>query len=102
MVRARPGCLSALGVSHSKSVLYGAFVWARRAPKCRFLARTVAKFAPMRDAINRTGRPILLMCESFLWNVDPEMRELCNLQVRKTTLGQLQPVIAVFPHERTG
>eukprot|EP01052_Picozoa_sp_SAG31_P003897 SAG31_NODE_154_length_22184_cov_25.917142_19_plen_529_part_00 len=40
----------------------------------------VAKFAPMRDAINRTGRPILMACESFLWDVDPEMKELCNLQ----------------------
>jgi hypothetical protein len=30
-VRARPGRLSALSVSHSKSLLYGAFVWARRA-----------------------------------------------------------------------
>ena len=30
-VRARPGRLSGLSVSHSKSVLYGAFVWARRA-----------------------------------------------------------------------
>jgi hypothetical protein len=41
-VRARPGRLSALHVSHSKSVLYGVFVWARRAlssQKRRFLAR---------------------------------------------------------------
>jgi hypothetical protein len=30
-VRARPGRLSALSVSHSKSGLYGAFVWGRRA-----------------------------------------------------------------------
>ena len=30
-VRARPGRLSALSVSRSKSVLHGAFVWARRA-----------------------------------------------------------------------
>jgi hypothetical protein len=30
-VRARPGRLSALSISHSKSGLYGAFVWARRA-----------------------------------------------------------------------
>ena len=39
-----PGRLSALTVFHSKSVLYGAFVWARRAlnsPKRRFLARKV-------------------------------------------------------------
>ena len=27
-----------------------------------------------------TGRPVLLMCEAFLWDVDPEMPELCNLQ----------------------
>ena len=31
MVRALPGRLSALSVSHSKAGLYGAFVWARRA-----------------------------------------------------------------------
>ena len=30
-VRARPGRLSALSVLHRKSVLYGAFVWARLA-----------------------------------------------------------------------
>jgi hypothetical protein len=30
-VRARPGRLSALSVSHSKSVLFGAFVWVRGA-----------------------------------------------------------------------
>ena len=30
-VRAQPGRLSALSVSHSKSVLYGVFLWARRA-----------------------------------------------------------------------
>jgi hypothetical protein len=31
-VRARPGRLSGLRVSHSESVLYGGFIWARRAP----------------------------------------------------------------------
>ena len=39
----RPGRLSALSVSHSKPVFYGAFVWARRAlnsQKWRLLART--------------------------------------------------------------
>jgi hypothetical protein len=43
-VRARPGRLSALGVSHSKLVFYGAFVWVRRAlngRKQRCLARAV-------------------------------------------------------------
>ena len=30
-VRASPGCLSALGFSHSKSILYGGSVWAGRA-----------------------------------------------------------------------
>ena len=46
IVRARPGRLSALRVFKSKSVLYGAFVWARRAlnsPFWRFSARAVAK-----------------------------------------------------------
>jgi hypothetical protein len=41
-VRARPGRLSGLSVSHSKSVLYGVFVWARRvlnSPKRWFPAR---------------------------------------------------------------
>ena len=54
---------------------------------------SVAKMAPMRDAINRTGRPILMMCESFLWNVDPEMRELwsvCHL-LRILTTKCLHP-----------
>jgi hypothetical protein len=43
-VRARPGRLSALCVFHSKSVLYGGFVWARRALNRRklwFPARAV-------------------------------------------------------------
>jgi hypothetical protein len=45
-VRAHPGRLSALRVSHSKSVLYGVFVWARRAltsQKRRFPARAGEK-----------------------------------------------------------
>ena len=45
-VRARPGQLSALSVSHSESVLYGAFLWARgvlNGPKRRFPARAVFK-----------------------------------------------------------
>ena len=44
-VRAPSGRLSALSVSHSKSVLYGGFVWARRAlnsPKRRFPTRAGA------------------------------------------------------------
>ena len=43
-VRALPGRLSDLSVSHSKSILYGALVWARRAlnrPKRRFPVRAV-------------------------------------------------------------
>jgi hypothetical protein len=42
-VRARPGRLGGLRISHSKSVLYGAFVWACRAlnsQKRRFRTRT--------------------------------------------------------------
>jgi hypothetical protein len=45
-VRARPGRLSTLSVSHSKSFFYGAFAWARRAlnsPKRRFPARAVQR-----------------------------------------------------------
>jgi hypothetical protein len=48
-VRARPGRLSALSVFHSKSVLYGDFVWARRAlnrKKWRFRARAVGGNGP--------------------------------------------------------
>ena len=44
-VRAHPGRLRALSVSHRESGLYGAFVWARRAlngPKRRFPATAVA------------------------------------------------------------
>jgi hypothetical protein len=43
-VRARPGRLSTHSVSHSKSSLYGEFVWARRvlnSQKRRFSARAV-------------------------------------------------------------
>jgi hypothetical protein len=45
-VRALPGCLSALSVSHRKSVLYGAFVLVCRelnGPKRRFPARVEPK-----------------------------------------------------------
>ena len=35
-VRARPGRLSALTITHSESVWCGAFVWARTEPKRRF------------------------------------------------------------------
>jgi DNA topoisomerase-3 len=45
-VRARPARLSALSVSHNKSVLYSAFAWARRAlnsQKRRFPARAVGE-----------------------------------------------------------
>ena len=45
-VRACPGRLSALSVSHSKSVLYGGFVWAcisLNDQKWRFPARAVRK-----------------------------------------------------------
>jgi hypothetical protein len=57
-VRALPGRLSALGVFHSKSPLYGAFVWARRAlisPKRRFpagqwMSPFVNKFAATKNS----------------------------------------------------
>jgi hypothetical protein len=51
-VRVRPGRLSALSVSHSKSALYGAFVWTRRAlnrQKRRFPARAGAAAVLRRD-----------------------------------------------------
>ena len=50
-VRARPGRLSALSVSHSKSILYGAFVWA-----CRALNSSKRRF-PARAVRPRLGRP---------------------------------------------
>ena len=63
----RPGRLSALSVFHSKSVLYGAFVWARRAlnrQKRRFSARAATADAgvtaaahsdPLFVALHRQG-----------------------------------------------
>jgi hypothetical protein len=51
-----PGWLSGLSVSHSKSVLYGAFQWARMAlnrQKRRFPARAVAAAASSREAAER-------------------------------------------------
>jgi hypothetical protein len=58
-VRARPGRLSAHSVSHSKSILYVAFVWARRAlnrPKRRFPARAVMQPRAVRHSdCNRSG-----------------------------------------------
>jgi hypothetical protein len=58
-VRALPGRLSGLSVSHSKSVLYGAFVWARRAlsQKRRFPARTARALHP-RAGVRRRGSPV--------------------------------------------
>jgi hypothetical protein len=55
IVRARPGRLSALRVFHSKSVLYGAFVWARmplNRQKWRFPAR-----AGRRSGVPACGPP---------------------------------------------
>ena len=61
-----PGCarrLSALSLFHSKSVLYGAFAWARRVlnrQKRRFSARAVpaVDLSAAMDAINaQTGKP---------------------------------------------
>ena len=51
-VLAAQGRLSGLSVSHRKSVLYRAFVWARRAlniPKRRFLARAVCAVRAVHD-----------------------------------------------------
>jgi hypothetical protein len=50
----RPGWLSALGVFHSKSILYGTFVWAGRAlnrPKRRFPVRAVSVNAANKDRL---------------------------------------------------
>jgi acetolactate synthase-1/2/3 large subunit len=50
-VRARPGRLSGINVFHSKSVLYGVFVWVRRAlnnQKWRFPARAGRQHRPVR------------------------------------------------------
>ena len=54
---ARPGRLSALSVSHSKSVLYGAFVWAHRAlnsSKWWFPARAGWNSSLPHDTVNDT------------------------------------------------
>jgi hypothetical protein len=58
-VRARPGRLSALSVFHSKSFLYGAVVWARRAlnsQKRRFWGRAVSPRAAPRTGPGRDHR----------------------------------------------
>jgi hypothetical protein len=57
-VRAFPGWLRALSVSHSKSILYGDFVWTRRAlnsPKRQFSAPAVRGPADLRDLRLRGG-----------------------------------------------
>ena len=59
-VRARPGRLSALSVSHSESGLYGAFVWARRAlngQKRRFPARAVTRRRSRSSGSSRCRQP---------------------------------------------
>ena len=66
-VRPRPGWSSALSVLYSKSVLYGAFVWARRVlngRKRRFPARTVMikTGAQRMRAFNSLTTSLLLFC----------------------------------------
>ena len=113
-VRARPGRLSAFRVSPSRSILYGAFVWARRAlngQKRRFPARSVPRPAgrcraarPVRRQrhqhrhrrLRRGARARLaygLPTSSFTSENDAELAQ---------KLGQLQPFIAVFPQACTG
>jgi hypothetical protein len=59
-VRAHPGRLNGFGVLRSKSVLYGAFVWARRAlnhQKRRFPARAGARQLRLHpEGSQRAGR----------------------------------------------
>ena len=64
-VRARPGRLNALSVSHSESILRGAFIWARRAlkrPFGRFPARAVSSgrtawmFGPQQQSLRQPPR----------------------------------------------
>jgi NADPH oxidase len=60
----RPGRLSDLSVSHSKSVLYGAFVWARRVlnnQKWRFPARADALAAEQTAGVFNTDATRLLI-----------------------------------------
>jgi hypothetical protein len=60
-VRACPGRLGALSVFHSKSVLYGAFVWARRplnSHKWRFPARA-GSGPELQLAVEHLPEPVL-------------------------------------------
>ena len=75
-VRAVPGRLSAISVFHSKSVLYGAFVWARRAlngRKRRFSARAGGRLHDARGrrqhagTIHRAGPRIRELAPRFGW-----------------------------------
>jgi hypothetical protein len=57
-----PGALKHLSVHHSKSVLYGAFVWARRAlnrPNRRFPARAVRTILEPLGYVGQYGVPKL-------------------------------------------
>ena len=91
--RARLGRLSALRVFHSKSVLYGAFVWARRAlniQKRLFPIRAVrGRLPPRFDRGGREPPP----------RVDRPSEKDAELAQK---LGQLQPFIAVLPRECMG
>jgi hypothetical protein len=68
-VRARPGRLSAIGIFVCKSVLYGAFVWARRAlnvQKRRFPARADARREPLHGGPAAPTDAVLLQSNQHL------------------------------------
>jgi hypothetical protein len=76
-VRAVPGRLSALSVFLLKSILYGAFVWARRAlnsPKRRFPARAVLGQHARSERELPAGCPL---------HARPDQRRLCRRRLRR-------------------
>ena len=81
-VRARPGRLS-LSVSRSKSILSGAFVWARRAlnrPKRRFPAR-----AETADALRNYARDMVAISRGAGTKQMRDTRYVGDLRGRRTT-----------------
>jgi hypothetical protein len=111
VVRAAQGRLSALRVFLCKSVMYGAFVWARRAlkhQKRRFPARAGAA------GVQRRRRPRRRWRQGHRGDGGPGGRHRalarrCPLPpagekdaMLAQKLGQLQPYITVFPQECMG
>jgi hypothetical protein len=93
-VRARPGRLSALRVLHSKSFLYGAFVWARRV-----LSRQNGDFRP--GQVRRADGCLAVLLQRLRAARQPALRAVVRLglypivtsQYSSTTLYTRFPII---------